>query len=180
MFSSFSWMNAMTTSPIVLVLVVCSIVTLGAAIERIYYFVKRRGNPDETFRKTVVRVREGRLHEATVACEASLHPFGPAGLEVIRTSDKSADAFEERLHVALSGQKLLECRHESGLVRAAHHARHGRQCYLANGGLYLFGLFEGLGQLFRIGLWRHGPVKRIHRHLSIRSSLRKIAALRCP
>lgn len=107
MFSSFSWMNAMTTSPIVLVLAVCSVVTLGAAIERIYYYVKRRGNPDETFRKAVVRVREGRLHEATVACEASLHPFGSAGLEVLRSSDKSADAFEERLHVALSGQKLL-------------------------------------------------------------------------
>ena len=107
MFSSFSWTNAMTTSPIVLVLAVCSVVTLGAAIERIYYYIKRRGNPDETYRKAVVRVREGRLHDAAVACEASSHPFGPAGLEVLRSSDRPAETFEERLHIALSGQKLL-------------------------------------------------------------------------
>jgi biopolymer transport protein ExbB len=107
MFSSFSWMEAMTSSPIVLVLAICSVVTLGAAIERIYYYAKRRGSPENTFRKAIVRVREGRLHDAAVACEASTHPFGPAGLEVLRSSDKSAGTFEERLHVALSSQKLL-------------------------------------------------------------------------
>jgi len=107
MFSSFSWMDAMTSSPIVLVLVICSVVTLGAALERIYYYAKRRGNPDHTFRKAVVGVREGKLREAEMVCANSAHPVGPVGLEVLRGSDKPAETFEERLHVALSVQRLL-------------------------------------------------------------------------
>ncbi|UCH82883.1 MAG: MotA/TolQ/ExbB proton channel family protein [Candidatus Latescibacterota bacterium] len=107
MFSSFSWMDAMTSSPIVLVLAICSVVTLGAALERIYYYAKRRGNPDGTFRKAVVRVREGKLREAEMALESSMHPVGPVGLEVLRGADKPAETFEERLHIALSAQRLL-------------------------------------------------------------------------
>ena len=107
MFSSFSWMDAMTTSPIVLVLVICSVVTLGAALERLYYYSKRRGDPDDTFRKAVFRLREGKLREAELVCENTTHPLGPAGLEVLRSSDKPAETFEERLHVALSVQRLL-------------------------------------------------------------------------
>ena len=107
MFSSFSWMDAMTSSPIVLVLVICSVVTLGAALERIYYYTKRRGNSDNIFRKAVARVREGKLREAEIIFENSTHPLGPVGLEVVRGSDKPAETFEERLHIALSSQKLV-------------------------------------------------------------------------
>ncbi|UCG50451.1 MAG: MotA/TolQ/ExbB proton channel family protein [Candidatus Latescibacterota bacterium] len=107
MFSSFSWMDALTTSPIVLVLVICSVVTLGAALERIYYYTKRRGNPDASFRKAVIRVREGRLREAERMLEDTTHPVGPVGLEVLRGANKLAETFEERLHITLSAQKLL-------------------------------------------------------------------------
>lgn len=107
MFSSFNWIDAITTSPISLVLVVCSVVTLGAALERLYYYAKRRGNPDDVFRKAVFRVREGKLREAEMACENSAHPVGPVGLEVLRGADTPAETFEERLHVALSVQRLL-------------------------------------------------------------------------
>lgn len=107
MFSSFSWSDAMTSSPIVLVLVLCSVVTLGAALERIYYYMKRRGNPDDTFRKAVVRLREGKLREAEIICENTTHPLGPVGLEVLRGADKPNETFEERIHIALSAQRLL-------------------------------------------------------------------------
>ena len=107
MFSSFSWMEATTKSPIVFVLVIFSVVTLSAAIERIYYYAKRRGNPDNMFRKAVVRVREGRLREAEAIYENTQHPIGPVALEVLQCWKKTAEIFEERLHIALSGQKLL-------------------------------------------------------------------------
>ncbi len=107
MFSSFSWIDAITTSPISLVLVICSVVTLGAALERIYYYSKRRGNPDDTFRKAVFRIREGKLREAELVCENTTHPLGSVGLEVLRGADKPEETFEERLHVALSVQRLL-------------------------------------------------------------------------
>lgn len=107
MFSSFSWLDAMTSSPIVLVLVICSVVTLGVALERIYYYTKRRGDPEVAFRKAAVRVREGRLREAEMSLEKSTHPVGPVGLEVLRSSDQPAETFEERLQIALSTQRLL-------------------------------------------------------------------------
>jgi biopolymer transport protein ExbB len=107
MFSSFSWMDAMTSSPIVLVLVICSVVTLGVALERIYYYTKRRGDPEVAIRRAAVRVREGRLREAEMSLEKTTHPVGPVGLEVLRSSDKPAETFEERLHIALSNQRLL-------------------------------------------------------------------------
>jgi biopolymer transport protein ExbB len=107
MFSSFNWMDAITTSPISLVLVVCSVVTLGAALERLHYYAKRRGNPDDIFRRAVFRLREGKLREAELVCENTTHPVGPVGLEVLRGADTPSETFEERLHVALSVQRLL-------------------------------------------------------------------------
>ena len=40
----FDSMGAMTDSPILLVLVGCSVITLGVALERLYYYRKRSGN----------------------------------------------------------------------------------------------------------------------------------------
>lgn len=107
MFTEFRWMDATLHSPVFVVLIVCSIFTLGAAIERLYYFSKRRGNPDDTLRRASGKVREGRLNEAASVCERAAHPVGPVALDVLRGAGKPAESFEERLHIALSGQKLL-------------------------------------------------------------------------
>ena len=43
-----NWMQTLGTSPTFLVLIACSVVTLGVVLERTHYFFKRRGNPDAT------------------------------------------------------------------------------------------------------------------------------------
>ncbi len=125
MFSSFSWMDAMTTSPIVLVLVICSVVTLGAAIERIYYYSNGGKIPTRrSVKQWFGSVRAGsttRRSPARRACTPSVL----SGSKCSAASDKSADAFEERLHVALSGteappRKKLERTWDDGRGRATH------------------------------------------------------------
>jgi biopolymer transport protein ExbB len=107
MFTQFRWMDATLLSPVFLVLILCSIVTLGAAIERLYYYSRRRGNPDETLRRATGKVRLGQLNAAASICEHTAHPVGPVAFDVLAGADKPAESFEERLHIALSNQKLL-------------------------------------------------------------------------
>ncbi|MDH3215444.1 MAG: MotA/TolQ/ExbB proton channel family protein [Candidatus Krumholzibacteria bacterium] len=107
MFAEFNWMDATSNSPIFLVLVLCSIVTLGIALERVYYFWKRRGDTDETLQRALKKIRSGALREASWACETSAHPMGPVAAEVFKHLHAARESLEERLQIALSKQKLL-------------------------------------------------------------------------
>lgn len=104
MLSQFNWMDATASSPIFLALIGFSIVTLAVVVERMLYFHRRRGNPEETARRIISFVRSGESREAVRECEGSRHPVGAVALEVIRGAIESA---EERMYVALSQQKLL-------------------------------------------------------------------------
>ena len=43
MFENMDWIAAMRSSPVMIVILGCSILTLGYALERYLYFFKRRG-----------------------------------------------------------------------------------------------------------------------------------------
>jgi biopolymer transport protein ExbB len=107
MFAEFNWSEAMGTSPIFLVLVGCSIVTLGVTLERILYFWKRRGNPDGTLSQVLEKLRSGQVKEAAWACESSAHPVGTVASQLFRSDAQGGPSLDERLHISLSEQKLL-------------------------------------------------------------------------
>jgi biopolymer transport protein ExbB len=107
MFANFDWVEAIFNSPIFLVLVVCSVVTLGIAIERAHYFWKRRGQPDETLALALKKLLAGDIREAAWACENSPHPMGPVTSQVFQKDDPDGQLLEERLQIALSQQKIL-------------------------------------------------------------------------
>ena len=46
MFADFDWIGAMRSSPVMIVILACSVVTLGFALERALYFWKRRGRAE--------------------------------------------------------------------------------------------------------------------------------------
>lgn len=104
--TNFNWIQAITTSPIFLVLLGCSMVTLGVAIERAVYFHKRRGNPDQTLAHALKMLKGGELKKATWACEHTAHPLGAAATQVFATLG-AGSTLEERLQVTLSEQKML-------------------------------------------------------------------------
>ncbi len=107
MFNQFNWAEATWQSPVFIALILCSIATFGAVLERLYYFHKRRGNPDDMLKKVAAKIRDGQIREAAVLCETTNHPVGPVAADILRNAHNPANNFEERLHIALSGQKLL-------------------------------------------------------------------------
>jgi biopolymer transport protein ExbB len=107
MFTEFNWIEATGGSPIFLVLIGCSVVTLAVAIERALYFWKRSVNPDETLKKVLSGIRSGNIDEAIWTCKQSKHPMGKVAASVFRIGRREGESYEEQMQVALSQEKLL-------------------------------------------------------------------------
>lgn len=107
MLSEFNWNEAVTTSPIFMALVLFSVVTLGVIVERLVYFVKRGGSPDELLKNVLLRISRGEIKEAAWECETSRHPAGAVALQAFSTRDRSDSSIEERFQITLSQQKLM-------------------------------------------------------------------------
>ena len=105
MLADFNWMQAVS-SPVMMVLIACSIVTFGIVFERSWYFWTRRGNADDAAAALMRRIRGGQLKEAEEICHKTEHPFGAVAARLFETASKTENVYE-RLHVALSQQKLL-------------------------------------------------------------------------
>jgi len=107
MLSHFNWIGLVSTSPITIVILGCSIVTFGIAIERAYYFWKRRGDPAATMGNVKRKLYCGDIKEAIWACNNSLHPVARVALRLLESAKHEKDALEEQMHIALSEQKML-------------------------------------------------------------------------
>ena len=104
--TDFRWLETLWTSPIMLVILAASVVTLGFILERAFYFWKRRGTPQDTLRKSLDKIRGNDDKAALWACENTLHPMGPVASMMIREPRMSNDEAEEKLHVSLSEERL--------------------------------------------------------------------------
>ncbi len=106
MFANFDWIGAMRSSPVMVIILLCSVVTLGFALERILYFWKRRGNPDAFYKSTCDKVRHGRVQDALQECASNPHPIGAVAAEILRNAHMPHEAIEEKMHIVLSEQRL--------------------------------------------------------------------------
>src|SRR6185503_19364367 len=106
MFANFDWIGAMRSSPVMLIILACSVVTFGFAMERILYFWKRRGSAEAVYQMASEKVRAGSLKEAAWACQATLHPMGPVAAQVLKYVHQSPELVEEKMAIALSEQRL--------------------------------------------------------------------------
>ena len=106
MFDNFDWIGAMRTSPVMMIILVCSVMMVGFSVERVIYFTRRRGNPDGVLATALIAVRGGNREEAVRVLSTCTHPFGPVATELLRTPDLSSDAAEEKLQIALSEQRM--------------------------------------------------------------------------
>ncbi|HEY2956498.1 MAG TPA: MotA/TolQ/ExbB proton channel family protein [Candidatus Eisenbacteria bacterium] len=107
MFENFDWIQAIRNSPVMLVILGCSVLTFGLAFERILYYWRRRGISEKALAQAVDRVRAGKHGEAALACGGIHHPFGPVAAELLKNAHLPTDAQEERMSIALSEQRLL-------------------------------------------------------------------------
>ena len=107
MFDNFDWIQAMRTSPVMMIILGCSILTFGLAIERLVYYGRRRGLSEKALAETLERARNGNARDAAHACGNLHHPFGPVAAELLKSLHLAPDVQEERLSIALSEQRLL-------------------------------------------------------------------------
>jgi len=107
MFENFDWLEAMRTSPVMVVILACSVITIGFALERAVYYWKRRQDADALMRKVNEQVRAGSMKEALWTCDAAAHPAGAVAGQVLRNAGLPPDQQEERLQITLSEQRLL-------------------------------------------------------------------------
>jgi biopolymer transport protein ExbB len=107
MFQNFNWIEAIRTSPIMMAILGCSVLTLGLALERAVYFWKRRGNPEALLKAVLDKLRSGHRQEAEWTLGASSHPLGPVGTQALQNAHLDADKVEEKLEISLSEQRLL-------------------------------------------------------------------------
>jgi len=106
MFENFDWIQAMRSSPVMVIILLCSVLTAGFAIERALYFWKRRGNPDALLASALVAVRSGNRDEAIRVLSTTAHPMGAAGAEMVRSIDEPNQVAEEKLHIVMSEQRM--------------------------------------------------------------------------
>jgi biopolymer transport protein ExbB len=105
--SDFDWLGVVGTSPVFLVLIGCSIVTLAVTIERITYFWKRRDNPDAALARMLTEVRRGDIRDAVRTCDSTPHPMGAVASTLFRDGGYLEAGADERMQIALSEQKML-------------------------------------------------------------------------
>jgi len=107
MFENFNWIEAMRTSPVMVIILVCSLVTMAFAFERLMYFSKRRGNPESLLKEVHHKLRNGDLKDAQALCAKTSHPVGAVSGVVLANWNLRPEALEEKLLIAVSEQRLL-------------------------------------------------------------------------
>ncbi|MBI1797732.1 MAG: MotA/TolQ/ExbB proton channel family protein [Candidatus Eisenbacteria bacterium] len=107
MFEHFDWIGAMRNSPVMVLILGCSVLTFGYAFERLAYFWKRRQSPDASLAKATELARAGNLKEAAWTCTTIAHPAGAVSAQVLQSAGMAPEAQEEKLQIALSEQRLM-------------------------------------------------------------------------
>jgi biopolymer transport protein ExbB len=115
MLVEFDWMGTMTDSPILMVLIACSVITFGVALERLYYFRKRSGNADLMLMEALEALRRGKVGDSIARCRNNVHPVGTVAAETMECHLSRPAETEETMQVVLSQQKLMLERNTSML-----------------------------------------------------------------
>jgi len=105
--TGFNWLEVTRTSVSMMALVAFSILSLGVALERLYYYWRRGGGVDHTMEQVLRAIREGDIRGAARICRSCRHPMGAVGAQLLESDKFSEQEAEEPLQIALSEQKLL-------------------------------------------------------------------------
>ncbi len=106
MFAQLDWGAALFGSPILMALVVFSVVAMSATLERLAYYLRRRGDVDRMVASVLECLRDRDVKAAARVCAGASHPFGAVTKRLLEESG-SPDQDEETILIALSEEKLL-------------------------------------------------------------------------
>ncbi len=107
MFVDFDWMSTLGSSPILLVLGGCSMVSLAVALERLLYYRRAIADVDRVLDRAQEALRKSDLSAAIEICKDCPHPLGAVAPGVLSDPTATRHAIEEKIQILLSQQKLL-------------------------------------------------------------------------
>lgn len=106
--TNYNWAELIRTSVSMMALIAFSVISLGIALERLYYYyVKRGGTTDNAMEQAMRSIREGDIRGALRVCRSCKHPMGPVAAQLIESGKFKEEEAEEQIQVSLSEQKLL-------------------------------------------------------------------------
>jgi biopolymer transport protein ExbB len=105
MLGNFNWGQVISQSPILMVLIAMSMVTLALVLERGMYFRKRGQNPDVMLARGMEAAQKGNSSEVSRAFDGSPHPIGTVVPRLMESDLHRED--DEALFLALSDEKML-------------------------------------------------------------------------
>jgi len=105
--TGYNWLEVTRTSVSMMALVAFSILSLGVALERLYYYWRRGGKTEYAMEQVMHSIREGDLRGAARICRSCKHPMGAVGAQMIESGKFKEEEAEEPIQIGLSEQKLL-------------------------------------------------------------------------
>ncbi|MCP4293290.1 MAG: MotA/TolQ/ExbB proton channel family protein [bacterium] len=101
MFGEMSIIEFMIASPTMLVLAICSIVTVGFAVERIHYFSSTRSDTRRFMNELGNAFKSGNPRTALDVCNRSNSPVGRIMAQGVLHLGRSRDELQQRLDTAI-------------------------------------------------------------------------------
>ncbi len=101
MFGDLSLIGFFMASPTMIVLALCSIITVGFAIERVLYFTGTRHNTKTFMAEVSQKLKAGDARGALEFCQASKSPVGRIMAQGISHFGRSRDELAQRLDTAI-------------------------------------------------------------------------------
>jgi len=101
MFGEMSMIQMFMASPTMIVLAICSIVTVGFTVERLFYFHTSSHNTKAYMKELVAKMKSGDLRTAIEFTQRSKAPVGRVMLQGLTHMNRSRDELAQRLDTAI-------------------------------------------------------------------------------
>lgn len=106
MFGDMSLIQVFQASPTMMVLLACSIVTVGFAVERLMYFVSSSVNGRRFMNELASHVKAGNPRAALDFCQRSKSPIGRVMTQAVANMNRSREDQVQRLDTAIELEQV--------------------------------------------------------------------------
>jgi len=106
MFGEMSIVDLFIASPTMLVLLICSIVTLGFAVERILYFAQSKGDVKDCIRKISSKLQAGNLNGALDAAKKDKSAAGRVLAQGLAHANLGRTQLTDRMNTAIELEQV--------------------------------------------------------------------------
>jgi biopolymer transport protein ExbB len=106
MFGNLSILDLFRSSPTMVVLLVCSIITVGFAVERFLYFARHTGNPKNLLKALEPKLKSGNFRSALEHCEKAKGPVARVLSQALTHLHLGREELGRRVNTAIEVEQV--------------------------------------------------------------------------